>query len=110
MNKVQVSSCIIMASILLTGCGVSQNPYTSAVRPARDAPDQFNPAPSMVLDDSCKSPMIDPRDGTELIMVSSQNGVGLYQVAEMKYGLSKGECLKLNCSTGKVLGIVKMPK
>ncbi len=34
-------------------------------------------------------------------------GRGDYSVPEGKYGVQKGELLRINCRTGEVLGIVK---
>ena len=92
---------------LLAGCGAVQDPYLAAVRPASNVPEQFITLPGVELDySSCKSPMVDPRDGTKISMVSAKDGEGLYEVPYMKYGTNKGEVLKLDCSTGRVIGIV----
>ena len=40
-------------------------------------------------------------------MVSAEDGAGNYSVPEGKYGVGKGELLRLDCATGKVLGIIK---
>ena len=102
---------IVFSILMLTSCSATQNPYTTDMRPAENVPEQFLPVTGVVLDaTSCKSPLIDPRDGTELTMVGSQNGLGLYRVSELKYGLRKGEVLKINCADGRVQGIVKGPK
>jgi hypothetical protein len=66
------------------------------------------PGKALTLDQtSCKNPLTDPGDNTRIFMVSAQNGVGLYTGPSMKYGLNKGEVLKVNCSTGEVPGIVR---
>jgi hypothetical protein len=75
---------------------------------AANAPTSFAPAEGVTLDsDSCKSPMIDTTDGTQIYMVSASGGFGNYRAPEGKYGLEKGELLRLNCKSGEVLGIVK---
>ena len=51
--------------------------------------------------------MIDARTGIQITLTSAKNGLGIYQVKEGDYGVKKGEALLLDCSTGKVKGIVK---
>ncbi|MBW2937414.1 hypothetical protein KXJ69_04815 [Aureisphaera sp. CAU 1614] len=95
---------------LLLGCGTSQksNSNTHITKQAQDTPEAFVPAQGIALDNaSCKSPMIDPRDGTEILMVSAENGFGNYKVTPPKYGVQPGELLRLDCQTGKPIGIVK---
>ena len=54
-----------------------------------------------------RSPMVDPRDGTKLILERSEQGYGDYAVPAGKYGVAANELLRLNTSTGSALGIVK---
>ncbi|TMQ58821.1 MAG: hypothetical protein E6K76_06775 [Candidatus Eisenbacteria bacterium] len=85
----------------------------SGIHPAIDAPTHFlvrapdgravEPTPG----DECKNPMIDPRDGAPLILVRSAGGRGDYQVPVARYGVRKGELLRLECGTGNVVGIVR---
>ncbi|QYA26350.1 hypothetical protein G3I01_12815 [Gramella sp. MT6] len=90
------------------GCGTTQNFNEKTVRPATDTPVAFEPKPGLSLDDtSCKSPLVDPRSGVEIIMVVSHDGKGDYRVPSGMYGLTGKELLRLNCSTGEVIGIVK---
>lgn len=92
--------------MLMSACGTSSRAL-SIIRPAEGTPERFAPAEGITLDDvSCKSPMVDPRDGTEIQMVSAQNNAGIYRVPAGKYGVGEGEYLKLDCQTGTVLGIV----
>ena len=55
--------------------------------------------------DDCKSPMIDPRDSTKIDLFRSFNGRGDYEVPKGKYGVKKGQILRLDCTTGRVVGI-----
>jgi hypothetical protein len=55
----------------------------------------------------CQSPMVDPRDGTEIGMLHSDHGQADYAVPGRLYGVGIGELLRLECNTGKVLGIVR---
>lgn len=86
---------------------------SSSVKPAVDAPTHFlmraedgrvvEPVPG----ETCHNPMIDPRDGAALILVRSAGGKGDYQVPVARYGVRRGELLRLECGTGNVIGIVK---
>ncbi len=93
----------------ITGCGVFTNSSKSAIiRRAENTPVFFSPPTGVILDNtSCKSPLIDKRNDTKIILISSKNGIGIYQVITGKYGIRKGELLRVDCKTGKSLGIVK---
>jgi hypothetical protein len=51
--------------------------------------------------------MIDPRDHTRLTLIRSAGGVGDYEAPPGRYGVQEGELLRLECATGRVIGIVK---
>ncbi len=105
---------LLAASALLAGCASSQhfsggNP---AIQPAIDVPTHFltlgsghkteEPAPGQ-----CRNPMIDPRDGTRIVLVRSTEGRGYYRVPSGRYGVRPGELLLVECGTGRVIGVVK---
>jgi hypothetical protein len=85
---------------------------------ARDLPDHFKVSRSGLNKSEepkpgagCKSPMIDPRDRTMLLLQRSAGGKGDYQVEGTfseggKYGVSSRQLLRIDCDTGKALGIV----
>lgn len=102
-----------------SACGLRATyPASAPARAASDAPERFmvgttepggplsEPRPS----DGCRNPMVDPRDGTRLTLVQSQGGergqVGDYAVPEGRYGVGPGELLRLDCATGRVMGII----
>ena len=81
---------------------------------ATDAPDRFQ-----VLDvasgsrrdvgpgPDCASPLVDPRDGTQLRLERSSGGQGDYAVATAgRYGLAPDELLRVDCGSGAALGKV----
>ena len=82
------------------------------ISPAIDTPTHFlvegsggktqEPAPGR-----CRSPMIDPRDGTRILLERSSEGRGYYRVPKARYGVRSGELLLIECETGRVIGIVK---
>ena len=109
-NRVRISISVIILFVLM-GCGPGKATGDGdVVRTAIDAPDLFETPPGMAWgDNTCKNPIIDPLDGSELILVQSRDGLGDYRVSGFKYGVSKGELLRINCNTGAVIGIVKAP-
>ena len=62
--------------------------------------------------EGCRNPMVDPRDGTALNLMRSKNGIGDYQVLghqyelDSSYGVDSRHLLRIDCATGKALGIV----
>ncbi len=57
--------------------------------------------------EGCRNPMVDPHDGTKLTLVRSSNGMGDYEVPEGRYGVGKGQLLRLDCANGRPMGMVK---
>lgn len=55
----------------------------------------------------CLNPLVDPRDGGRLRLVRSRPAYGDYEVPAGRYGLRDGELLRLECNTGRVLGIAR---
>ncbi len=95
---------------LMTNCKSATNTVVNhkVIRQADNVPEYFSPPPNTVLDVvSCKNPMLDSRNGNEIILLSSRDGMGVYDVPEGTYGVKEGEALLLDCGTGKVKGIVK---
>lgn len=98
--------------VAATGCStVKKTLETTPMRierPASDLPGQF------VLQDGglnsnalCQNPLVDPRDKTTLQLMQSDRGEGNYQVPAGKYGVGPGELLRVDCTTGRGMGIVK---
>jgi len=99
------AACIV----LFLSCGTTRTTGNSnqILRDALDVPAVFEPAEGVSLDEtSCKSLMVDTRNGARIVLVSSGQGVGDYRVPPLAYGLKDGELLRLDCSSGAVLGIV----
>ena len=103
--KRTISGLFLLA--FLIGCGSSQNFGDKTIRPATDTPVAFEPKRGSFDGSSCKSPLVDPRSGVEIIMVMAQGGLGDYRVPSGRYGVKDKELLRLNCSTGEIIGIVK---
>ena len=106
----------VTALILLgvTGCATKDlKPATGpAVRAAVDVPDHFlvatpkGPA-EPTADGSCRNPLLDPRDETRLSLIRSAGGRGDYQPNPLRYGVTADELLRVDCGTGRAVGIVK---
>jgi len=108
--------------VLLAGAGCASG-RSSVTRPvvaeAKDLPDHFMVVASGIAQRSepkpgegCRNPMVDARDGTTLNLIRSKDGAGDYQVMnreyELKsqYGVDSQHLLRVDCATGKALGIV----
>jgi len=116
--RMQPSLSILLAVLLLvaTGCATTgPSGTTSAERSANDTPRQFAVASSTSVtgmsddlpSEGCANPLIDPRDGTELRLKRSIMGKGDYDVPDGKYGVGPNELLRVDCSSGQPLKIVK---
>lgn len=118
-GKVAVAVRGVVALALVTGLGAgcaSANATMSGaiLRPAVDAPAQFvaqGMAPAAPAEattsPSCRNPLFDPRDSTRIVLDRSARGTGDYFVPANRYGVSDGELLRIDCSTGRPLGIVR---
>jgi hypothetical protein len=84
------------------------------VRPARRAPARFEPSDrSLRLSDGdtiagpgCVSPLKDPRNGTEIRFIHS-TWYGDYEIPVGRYGSVAGDLLRIECNTGRVMGLVR---
>jgi hypothetical protein len=106
---------LVFAAGLAVGCGVSR-PWALTPRPAARVPEQFVPteAPRPGAA-SCLVHLKDPRDETRLDLIRStetgQDGglthLGDYTVTPAgRYGVGAGELLRVDCGTGRALGVV----
>lgn len=55
----------------------------------------------------CRNPLYDPADRTSVRLVRSEMGRGDYEVPDGKYGVGPGELLRLECGSGRPVGIVR---
>ena len=92
-------------------CATTSDDWSArATTPARDTPAQFVTEEGSLPVDACRSPLTDPRDGTRLRLVRSGGSrageVGDYEVSGNRYGAGPGQLLRIDCATGRPLGIV----
>lgn len=106
------AAALTAAVIVLAGCASSYTTTQRILRPATDVPKRFVPEGKGaevnrgMAGGTCYSPMLDPRDGTKLMLHRSAAGEGDYEVPVGRYGVAEGELLRLDCRTGTAVGIV----
>ncbi len=114
MRRAGLPVALLAAAGLLLGCASSHHIWSgnTAIQPAIDVPTHFLvPGPGGKMDEpapgQCRNPMIDPRDGTRIVLQQSAEGRGFYRVPTGRYGVRPGELLVIECGTGRVIGVVK---
>ncbi|CAN5820431.1 hypothetical protein BH23GEM9_BH23GEM9_15830 [soil metagenome] len=102
--------CIVLA---ISACAMTREPNgaTDAIlRQPEDAPARFTTQDGVLPEDGCRVNIVDPRDQLSLrLSRSAQYGMsyhGDYEVPDGRYGVRPGELLRVDCSTGSVIGIV----
>ncbi|MGE0351771.1 MAG: hypothetical protein AB7I33_11935 [Gemmatimonadales bacterium] len=105
--------------LTLAACAASTLDWSATGRAPRDVPPVFVPdtaaAPSAVPTGTCLVHLRDPRDGTRLLLVRSasteQGAPGLRGDYEAdrpgRYDLGPGDLLRLDCTSGTVVGVVR---
>lgn len=99
--------------LLFGGCATTDFPTDGEARTATDVPDHFlvgTPGGTATTEpdggEACRNPMVDPRTGTRLRLVRSLRDRGDYEVPNALYGVGRKELLRLDCTTGRAVGIV----
>lgn len=108
MKRLLILSLFTGVFLLFVNCGsmgTSSMRESDVIRMPVDAPAIFEAATA--FDGSCVSPLIDPRNGSEITFVRSTAAMADYEVPTGKYGVQRGELLRVNCRNGEVIGIVK---
>jgi hypothetical protein len=109
---------LLAVPLALAACSLGVGgsfPADTAARAAEGAPPRFEPADpndrvlpgDTIAGASCRSPMVDPRDGTRIVFLRSAGQRADYAVAAGRYGVGDHELLRLDCNTGVVIGIVE---
>ena len=112
-TKARTAVALLVAAVVgLAGCA-SGRPQTSndippddTARPARDLPERFV-FPDPPVGTVCQSPIGDPRTGARLRLGRSFNGRGDYEVPAGFYGARASELLRVDCTRGNALGLVR---
>ena len=96
-------------ALFLVSCGSGNYSFKeqNVIRMAVDTPEYFDNPKMHSFDKECRSPLTDPRDGTEINFLRASWPVADYKVPTGKYGVRQGELLRVSCETGEAIGIVK---
>lgn len=102
---------VVVLVVFTAACATTTDDWTArAATPARDAPAQFVTADGSLPENACRSPLTDPRDDTRIRLIRSGGAtageVGDYEVPGGRYGVGAGQLLRIDCSTGRPLGVV----
>lgn len=105
---------LLACTACATGGMMDTFPPDSAARPATEVPERFepvDPAARLAAGDTisgagCRSPMVDPRDGTQIRFIRSVGARGDYEVPNGRYGTGTAGVLRLDCNTGRAIGVV----
>ena len=104
----RVAAMLVAAAA--AGCaGNAAGDPATADRLASDVPDRFVPGAGAeeMPPGACRVTLVDARDGTRITLARSRSGLGDYIVPEDRYGVRRGELLRIECDTGRALGIVR---
>ena len=109
--RISSFAAVTSAIVLVLGCRSTRSSAPAVVREATNAPDRFlvveaeglrEPRPG----EGCRNPLVDPRSKDRISLVRSSEGTGDYSVPPGSYGVNANELLRVNCATGRSLGIV----
>jgi len=107
---------VALATLLAAACGGTSGMQSVIENPAPvTAPARFVPADSAgvveptdtLAGPGCLSPMVDPVTGTRILLVRSESGLGDYQAPSGSYGMRDNQLIRLECNTGRVVGVVR---
>jgi hypothetical protein len=96
--------------LLLVSCVSVGWPETADPSRLTGTPEHFlvlDPSTGATLEPTgpaCRNPLVDPRDGTRLVLVRSQSGFGDYQPERPAYGLPAHQLIRVDCSNGRPVG------
>ncbi len=119
-NRAAIPTLALGIAAVLSACATGPGSMSgSIVAEVRDVPDHFMVLVSGLSQraepkagEGCRNPLVDPRDGTTLNLVRSKGEVGDYQVLGEsfalgdRYGVDSRHYLRIDCATGKALGLV----
>ena len=99
----------LAAALLCAASACATSFHGAPTRAASDAPSAFSPEGGAPLPagGACLSPLVDPRDETRITLARSVSSLGDYRVPEGRYGVGARELLRIDCATGRVVGIVR---
>jgi hypothetical protein len=99
------AGAVLAGAACATAGRVGDFPADASARAATYAPPAFEFA-APASGSTCRNPGTDPRDGTRIVLVRSQGGRGDYAVPTGRYGVARDELLRVDCASGRPVGIV----
>ena len=111
MHRLPFLALLWLAPVVTAGCASSGGPSAALVS-ATDTPVAFLVEENGALrppraGEGCRNPLVDPRTDLRLVLERSEGGHGDYSVPEGRYEVGAGQLLRIDCATGKALGIVR---
>ena len=100
------SIAALIVVVALAACASMGFPADATARPAAEVPERFDGADESPSAPACRTLLVDPRDGAELVLVRSLEGRGDYEPPVGRYGVGAHELLRIDCDTRRVIGIV----
>ncbi len=111
---------LLLGGLALSACsvGARNSDWSLTGRAPREAPQRFQrdtaaastprgTDPAALPAQGCWVRLVDPRDGTRLTLVQSSAALGDYTVEPAgRYGVGPDERLRVDCTTGRAVGIV----
>ena len=118
LNRRPGAAAVLWGLLVAGGCASGGPDSWPALRPGglpSDLPVAFRPAdPSLLVPPvdtlaggGCLNPLLDPRGDVRLTLVRSLTREGDYAVSAGGYGLGSDELLRIDCNTGRPLGVVR---
>lgn len=107
---------LFSAALSIAGCAriIESSMPEDLLRRADNTPERFlrvdaagTPLPNAFGGETCHSPLVDPRDGTRILLARSANGWGDYLVDGLQYGVDEAERLRIDCASGIPAGVVR---
>ncbi len=108
----------VLAGVLIIaasgGCSTMKNTLKTIPetieRPATGTPGTFvreDGSPNLTTD--CLTPLLDQQDKSVIQLVRAlRNGLADYRVPAGKYGVGENELLRVDCTTGRTIGIARV--
>lgn len=107
--------CFTIAALslsVLAACASTPGPH-ARLQPAQDLPAQFQVQQAdgstrvPQAGEGCRNPLLDPANQARLVLQQSRDGWGDYSVPAGHYGAAGSQWLRVECATGKPLGLVQ---
>jgi hypothetical protein len=110
----QASVAVVVTSCLAACASTGGWPTVADASAMSDTPDHF-----VVVDAasgatsepsgeaSCRNPLADPRNGARLTLERSNGGFGDYRPDAPRYGLGADQLLRIDCRSGRAVGVTQ---